>query len=104
VLVGRDAVVDEAEPLTRRKADHRQHRDAASDGHTEKKRGTSTSTGSLIRQELASEIIQSRKYRRKENRHRSLSPRRREAGNSCCTTLLQGITKIGTHRAMNTHR
>jgi hypothetical protein len=34
----------------------------------------------------------------------SPSPRRREACNIICTTLLQGIKKIGTERAMKNHR
>jgi hypothetical protein len=39
--------------------------------------------------------------KRKENKHISLSPWSREAGYNSNTTLLQGITKIGTLRAMN---
>jgi hypothetical protein len=35
---------------------------------------------------------------------RSLSPRSREAGNINYTTLVQGITRIGTERAMKNHR
>jgi hypothetical protein len=35
---------------------------------------------------------------------RSLSPRSREVGNSSCTTLLQGIPRIGTKPAMKNHR
>jgi hypothetical protein len=34
---------------------------------------------------------------------KSLSPRSREAGNSSCATLMQGITEIGTQRAMKNH-
>jgi hypothetical protein len=40
---------------------------------------------------------------KEENRHISLAPRSREAGNSSFTTLLQGITEIGAQRAMKKH-
>jgi hypothetical protein len=40
---------------------------------------------------------------RKEKRDISLSPRGREANNNNCTTLVQGITKIGTEQAMKNY-
>jgi hypothetical protein len=42
--------------------------------------------------------------KRKEERHRSLSPRSRETVNSNYTTIMQAITKIRTHRTMKNHR
>jgi hypothetical protein len=39
-----------------------------------------------------------------EKQIRNQSPRSREAGNISCTTLLQGLTKILTERAMKNHR
>jgi hypothetical protein len=41
--------------------------------------------------------------KRKEKRHKSLSPRSLEEGKSSCTALIHGITKIGIHIAMKNH-
>jgi hypothetical protein len=42
--------------------------------------------------------------RRKENMHISLSPWSMKARNNSCTSLVQGITEIGTQRAMKKHK
>jgi hypothetical protein len=39
-----------------------------------------------------------------KGKHGSPSPRSRDAGNNSCTTLLQGITEMGTARAMKSLR
>jgi PII-like signaling protein len=44
------------------------------------------------------------RVKRKEERHKDLKPRSKEAGSISGTTLLQGITEIGTQRAMKNHR
>jgi hypothetical protein len=49
------------------------------------------------------EAIKPRKRRQRRGEMRQLSPRRREAGKKCCTTLMQTIAKIGAKRAMTNH-
>jgi hypothetical protein len=44
------------------------------------------------------------KKRKEKNRRISLRPRSEEASNNISITLMQGITKIGSHRSMKNHR
>jgi hypothetical protein len=49
-------------------------------------------------------FCQMQKKRKEKNRRISLRPRSEEASNNISITLMQGITKIGSHRSIKNHR